>query len=102
MRWLRDKKFSSQKSIPLIHRIPLHSVSQIRTTLNTMKNRLAIFKALLFLCCIAVTTTVFGQDFYIWTNQAPTFPGGGYLGIGANWTNVSAGANGLANPANTD
>jgi hypothetical protein len=38
----------------------------------------------------------------IWTNQNPTYPFTGNMGIASNWTNITTGANGLPAPATGD
>lgn len=49
------------------------------------------------LCGLAVTTSVVGQTTYIWTNQVPTHPASGDLGVSTNWS-----PNGTPSPGNGD
>jgi len=54
-------------------------------------------KLIAALCGVFVATAALAQTTYVWTNQVPTYPSTGNLGISANWN-----PNGLALPSSAD
>jgi autotransporter-associated beta strand protein len=88
------------KRIPHTTTVPIAFFSTRITNLKKIWIRLTA--SMVASCGIFAATAAFGQSSFIWTNQNPTFPTGGNLGIAANWTNEITGLNGLANPATPD